>query len=234
MGFKGNVGTWDDNEGVDIPGATLRLATSVYSRINNYCDTIGDRNTLVAGMSTAEKLATRVWIDQRKGWCTFDGTNWLWEPQRNLIYKGYNASAVDTNISTPGSLGVDMLSGYVLPGSGNRRVHVMWGAVFKNTSNPANLVLPRVTPLGAGGTNIGIPDGRSYAQAIMYPSTGAGTAASGFTEQASNQAIVLINGTVQIKLFGLNANGTASSNNANAVQFLHSWMQVYDLGPADD
>lgn len=228
MGFKGKVGTWDDNEAADIPGATLRLATSIYSRINNYCTTISDRNTLVAGMSAAEKLATRVWVDERKGWCTFDGDDWVWEPQHNRIYNGYQPATLTSNTNVPGSLNVDMLTPYSLP-PGNRRLHVAWGTVLKNTSSPANKVGGRVTPLGAGGSNIGIPDGRSYAEGFL-PIETAGT---GFQQQVSSQAFVILSGNVQIKLFGLSVAGTSAANTANNVSFSHSWMSVYDLGPAD-
>ncbi len=234
MGFKGKVYIPDGSAAPNVVDEMLTSATSFYSRINNFCATQTDRNTLAATMTTAEKLGTRIWVDERKGWCTFDGDDWIWEPQRNRVYLGYQPATLTSNTTVPGSLNVDMLTPYSLP-PGNRRVHVAWGTVLKNSSpvvgSPptGNRVGGRVTPLGAGGSDIGIPDGRNYAEGFL-PAEAAGT---GFQQQVSNEAFVILSGNIQLKLFGLSVAGSPGGNAANNVSFSHSWMSVYDLGPAD-
>lgn len=93
MGSKGKVYI-PDGTGTSVTAEWLAVATSIYSRINNYVATTAERNTLSASMTTAERLGARMWVDERKGWCTYDGTQWLWEPQRNVIIR-HTTGALD-------------------------------------------------------------------------------------------------------------------------------------------
>ena len=205
------------------------LAQSVAPRSVPSFATTTARNSAYAADIAAGRSGMRCWVVNRAGFSFYDGTQWVWEPQQNLIFKGYQPATVASNTITPGSLAVDMLSGYTLP-PGNRQLYVEWGTVVKNTSSPANKVGGRVTPLGAGGTNIGIPDGRNYAEAFLPVET----AGTGFQQQVSSHASPVLSGVVQIKLFGLSVGGSPGGNQTNSVSFSHSWMEVWDLGPTDN
>lgn len=201
------------------------LVQSVAPRsVPSFAD-VAARNSAYSADIAAGRAGMRCWIVNRAGYSFYNGVTWKWEPQRNLIYDGYRASAVETSIITPGSMGVEMTSVYDLP-PGNRQLHVSWGSMGLNISSPLTPVAPRVQPLGAGGSNIGIPEGRNWAQTCI-------TVANTYVT-FENQAFPVLSGSIQIKLFGASGNGSASGNTANLVRFGHTWMTIYDLGPTDD
>lgn len=213
MGSRGKVYVPD---GSSQPSFTVHgdaLATSIFTRITTFYATESERNTetvVPTKMSAAQKLGMRCWVDERKGFCFWDGSAWRWEPQRNVLMDGRRSAAAESSGSA--LVPIILMSNTALP-PGDRRLQIIASCnmVALATGNS----LPRAVVSGPG---IAASEGAVAGVSLF----------AGFPFSAARTWTVVTSGTVSYNMYGQDAHPTAPV----AVRFTDSILQVFDLGPA--
>lgn len=216
MGTKGTISLPDDGDDPDLAAIWLETVTSFYTRVNNYAATTSAANTLAAAMTSGEKLGTRQWVDDRKGWRTWDGSRWLWEPQNNLLAEG--TRSFGPAVTGAGSPQAIILTPTVTLPPGNRRVRIV-AATLAGNANGGGGAITQARAYISGTNMLGLADANTWLQAA--PIGGA------FDATVSNTWEFTVSGTCKWDMYGV---GVGASDN---VIFKASRIVITDLGPTD-
>jgi hypothetical protein len=150
----------DGNDNANPATISLNLARSL--DVPKVFATETDRNNAktaflaVAGRVTADAVGMRCYVTSRGGYCTWNGTAWVWDATNIMLSGGSSGLTVTTATTTPGSqgqIGTTITANLV----GQRAIRVEFSAIGFRANAGANPIYARID---FEGSNLGEISGR--------------------------------------------------------------------------